>query len=81
MRHGARGHKRGVALIDTRHLLAVLGEARHHLTRAMAVLPIHAPEYKAASVLTDHIDDLAGLLTGSREHFHLQPHTASGQTK
>ena len=79
MRHGARGQKRSIGLVEKGHLQTILSETRHQLSRTMAVLPIRAPEYKAASVLIEGIDDLAGLLTGSREHFQLQPHTVSGQ--
>jgi hypothetical protein len=50
-------------------LLDALGQTRAQLTAAMGKLPIRGPEYRAAESVTDAIDGLAEVLTGSRQYF------------
>lgn len=53
---------------DRDALLEGLAVCRRACTQAQATAPINGPIYRACGVVTDAIDDLAGALTGNREH-------------
>jgi len=59
--------------IEGPDLLKALGDVRHRLTRSR--IPLGSPDYHVAQAIIDRIDDMAELLTGSREHFHLKMHS------
>lgn len=58
-------------------LLAKLGEARSAVLAAQRLVRHRSVQAKAMDALLGDIDDLAGLITGDRTHFHLKPHSAS----
>lgn len=59
--------------IEGPELLKALGEARHKLTSTR--LPLGSPDYHIAQAIIDRIDDMAELIVGNREHFHLKIHS------
>jgi hypothetical protein len=50
-------------------MVAAAGECRHDITRSQAEIPIPSDECWACSQVTEAIDGLAEVLTGSGEHF------------
>ena len=58
-------------------LLSKLGEARRALMDAERLLRRGCIQAKALCALRDEIDELAGVLTGDRTHFHLKAHTGN----
>lgn len=69
------GRTRRSGNFDREAFLASLGESRHLATRVCACVQIGGPLYRQAEVLMQAIDDLAGTLTGDREHFWQKPHS------
>jgi hypothetical protein len=55
-------------------LLAALATCRVACTSAQASAPISGPIYQACGVVTNAIDDLAGALTGNRQHLWAPTH-------
>jgi hypothetical protein len=53
---------------DREALLDALAACRRACTNAQATAPINGPIYRACGTVTGAIDDLAGVLTGNREH-------------
>jgi hypothetical protein len=64
-----RSRRRSFTPGEVARLLEALGQSRAQLTAAMGKLPIRGPEYLAAEAVTDAIDGLAEVLTGSRQYF------------
>jgi hypothetical protein len=62
--------------LDAKPLLEQLGEMRRASTTASAKAPVRGELYLALERLDAAIDDVAGVITGRREHFHAPPHTA-----
>ena len=62
--------------MDRDKLLAAIGECRRACIETNMRAPIQGDVYKACCRLTVAIDELAGVLTGDREHFHIK--TAPG---
>jgi hypothetical protein len=76
---GYRGRMRRKRIFHDLHkqaLLTAIGECRRACIKAQSAAPINGDVYEGVSALMERIDDLAAILTGSREHFHVKPHSA-----
>ena len=75
--------KRSVTETMKSDLLAALRNCRTALIAFTMKAPINGPEYKAAETMRRSLDDMAGSLTGDREHFwekvHSTPKDCFGQ--
>ncbi len=70
----SRQRARSDARVDRKGLLVALGECRAAVLRASIKMAINGPLYYSAATVVSAIDGLAMLLTGERDHFHLQGH-------
>lgn len=70
-----RRYKRHFGESEKTELLLALSVCRHALIRAGSEALFIKPVYDACHVVTTSIDDLAGVLTGDRTHFHLKGHS------
>ena len=61
---------------DGQALLAAISSCRKACVTASIKAPIDSDVYRSTQRLMDAIDDLAGVLTGDREHFHDKPSPA-----
>lgn len=69
-----KSRKRVFHELQKQALLKAVGECRRACITASSAAPIGGDVYNATHALVESIDDLAQILTGSREHFHLKPH-------
>jgi hypothetical protein len=72
----ARRHRRLFTELDRDELLLGCLLFREALGRALIKAPVLGPEYRAVRTAGEAVDDLVGALTGDRELFWGQPHTA-----
>lgn len=70
----ARRTQRHFSEIDRQALLDAVGACREAAITACTKAPVFGPEYVAASTLQSALDDMAGFLTGNREHFWAKGH-------
>lgn len=70
--------KRIFTEIDKERLLVSLRECREACTHAHTAAPINGEVYRAVSTFQTALDDLTGVLTGDRTHFHLKSHSTHG---
>jgi hypothetical protein len=65
-------HRRYFGEPDKQALLDSVKDCRDSTVEAFRKLDPNSDEYRACNKLTEAIDDLVGVLTGDREHFHLK---------
>jgi len=71
--------KRAFDVAEQERLLSALREARRALVRAAESMPRRSVTRAGTDLIVNNIDDLAQLLTGSRETFWEPPHATPGE--
>jgi hypothetical protein len=71
--------KRAFDAAEQERLLSALRDARRALVRAAESMPRRSVTRAGTDLIVTNIDDLAQLLTGSREHFWEPPHATPGE--
>ena len=71
--------KRAFDAAEQERLLSALRDARRVLVRAAESLPRRSVTRAGTDLIVTNIDDLAQLLTGSRETFWKPKHTTPGE--
>lgn len=71
--------KRAFDATEQERLLNALREARRALIRAAESMPRRSVTRAGTDLIINNIDDLAQLLTGSREHFWERQHSTPGE--
>lgn len=77
--YGMVERKKAFDAAEQERLLAALREARRALVRAGESMPRRSVTRAGTDLIVTNIDDLAQLLTGSREHFWEVPHSTPGE--
>ena len=77
--YGMVERKRVFSAAGQERLIAALREARRALVRASECMPRRSVTRAGTDLIVTNIDDLAQLLTGSRETFWETPHSTPGE--
>lgn len=63
---------------DRAELLSAVGECRRACTSAMSKAPVCGDVYQQLVDFVEAVDDLAGRMTGDRQHFHVKGYATKG---